>query len=483
MKILALRFLLALGMTAAPLQALEARQEVPPHGVVLLNSGEKYTRERSVLVRVRVTQAGTGDLEISISNDPKTPGEWKKLLDTQTFELTSGDGEKTVTVRLRDSAGKESKPLSASILLDTTPPQAKATAPERVSGNTVILSSDVPDAVAMQWTKDPRSWGPWSPYVQPCEIPLAPGEGPKTILVRYRDEAGNVGAPASVRVEVSARTPAEPPTPGLRAVRLAGSFSIGERLTLTVTVDASGLEEMELALDGDKPRPREKFNPQVSIELAKTGAAHRIRLKFRDAKGLEQTAELAFQESDLRSSPAEEAPVPLPRPPGFVAVKLGVLPSAVHFESLTTKGTRKLEPGAMTLARAECGLEFYDPLFAQLSFEYGYGKEVQFLSGDLDLGVHLLSTELFSCQFELDAEAGLMVSQLRATVSDFGSFDTGVGFRAGIEAHLYLSERLTLDALVDYRNLSYAWSGVVVSGDRDARTSTVGLFVGLSWRF
>ncbi len=127
--------------------------------------------------------------------------------------------------------------------------------------------------------------------------------------------------------------------------------------------------------------------------------------------------------------------------------------------------------------------DFHDPFFARLSFEFGDGEDVDVYSGGLDLGIRLLSSELFATKFDLDAAAGFMISELHVKDSDFGSFDSAVGLRAEVGAHLSLSERCRLDASVDFRDISYKWSGDIVSGDWRALTHTVALFLGISWRF
>jgi hypothetical protein len=459
-----------------------AAQDGAPDGTVTVNGGAKVVRELSVQVTVQVTNPGAGDLAMTISSDPAVPGPWRKFVETQRFELPPGDGKKTIHVRLRDSAGKESKPLSAELLLDTTPPQAKVTAPEKVSQETVILTSDVADAVGMQWTENPDSWGPWEIYLQPREIHLSPGEGIKKILVRYRDEAGNVSPAATVQVEVSTQLPEAPPLPGVRLIRLKAEPSSGDRIPVVLWIAASGIREMELKIDDAAPQKREGFESEKTVELRRSGGAHRIQLKLWDEKGAELRAELAFQEADLQKK-SEDAVLQEPGPSNRLTVKGGVLLNAIHFNADTSIGTRTLKPGPMGLARVEWAGEVDESFFVQASFEFGRGKEVDSVSGELDLGVHVLSTELASCRFDLDVEAGLLVSKFWVTVPAFGTFDLGWGLRMALDSHLWLCESVSLDASVDFRVISYPWSGTVLSGNRSAQTLTAGLLLGVSVRF
>jgi len=458
-------------------------QDEGPNGIVTLNGGAKFTNTASVQLLVRLTNQGAGELEMAISTDPGKVGTWVRFVESQQFELPSGDGNKTINVRLRDLAGRESKPLTATIVLDTIPPQAKVKAPEQVSEGLAVLESDVSDAVAMQWTEDPKVWGPWEMYVSPREIHLSPGQGVKTVLIRYRDEAGNVSEPATLRVEVAAEVPRKAAGLGVRQLRVTGRSPLGELLPVTLWIVASEVMEMEVQVDASEPFPRERFQSRKDLELPKTGGAHRIRLQVWDATGTEGRAEVAFQEADIPREGPDSPRVEGSAPKWSAGAKLGVLPSAVKFEALTSKGFRKLSPGALGLARAELTYDFYDPFFARLAGEFGYGKDVDIVSGDIDFGMRLLSTELFSTGFELNVDAGLIFSQLQVKVTDFGSFDPGAGFRVGLGAHFDLSESLRLDVSADFRDISYKWSGTVVTGDRDARTQTVAVLLGFSVRF
>jgi len=459
-----------------------AAQDGAPDGTVTVNGGAKVVRELSVQVTVQVTNPGAGDLAMTISSDPAVPGPWRKFVETQPFELPPGDGKKTIHVRLRDSAGKESKPLSAELLLDTTPPQAKVTAPEKVSQETVILTSDVADAVGMQWTENPDSWGPWEIYLQPREIRLSPGEGIKKILVRYRDEAGNVSPAATVQVEVTSQIPEAPPPAGIRLIRLKAEPSSGDRIPVVLWITASGIREMELRIDDAAPQKREGFESEKTVELRRSGGAHRIQLKLWDEKGAELRAELAFQEEDLQKK-SEDAVLQELAPSNRLTLKGGVLLNAIHFNSLTSIGSRTLKPGPMALARVEWAGELDDAMFLQVSLELGVGKQVESYSGELDLGIHLLSTDLLACRFDLDAEAGILLSKIQVNTPGFGTFDLGWGLRAGLDGHLWVSERMSLDAAVDFRVISYPWSGTVLSGNRSAQTLTAGLLLGVSVRF
>jgi len=434
-------------------------------GTATLNDGGRVTNSTTVQLRVRLNAFSPAGLEMSISDGP-----YKPYIESQPLELPAGDGEKSVVVKLRDAAGKELGVYKASIVLDTTPPEAKVKVPEGTAAGRVTLLSDVPDATAMQWTEDAARWGPWVPYLQPRDIALSPGDGTKTVLVRYRDEAGNGSKPASLRVESKGGSDASP----LRQVLVTSEPA------LTLWLSYTGMTEMVVQVDEDKPLPREPFASKRPLEVARTGRAHRVRLSLFEADGAEHKVELAFQEADVKPTTAETSQeTSTPPGPWSLAVQGGLLPSAIEFEAMVPSGLRKINKDALGLARLSLSRDLTDRFYAQVGLEYGGGGGIRVYSGTLDVGAHLLHLG----SVDLAAEAGLLYSDLKTTESAFGSFDAGLGFRGGMRAQFAVGDRLSLDATVDYRRVSYDYSDPVVSGDRQARLQTVGLLIGASLRF
>lgn len=462
----------------ATVRALHA-QEPAPENRVLINGGARITNVRTVQITVRLKSPPPPDLEMALSTESVAPGPWTRFVESQPFELSAQDGLKTVVVHLREGGGKDLPSLQATILLDTTPPVARVTAPAQASGRTLRLSSDVPDAVAMQWTEDATRWNDWVPYSQPREIELSPGAGPKTVLVRYRDEAGNVSSPATLHVEVGS----EISPPGVQELRVFTLPSTGALFPVIVRIPARSLQDMTVQVDQEQARAREAFVPELRLDLPRTGGAHRLRFLFRDDTGREHPAEVAFQESEVPSAMEHGAPEPPVERRWAVAVLAGLLPHAVSFEAMTPQGLRKINPELLGMGRLELGFDLADPVFVQAAFEYAGGGDTTLYSGTLDAGAHLLSTELFGSRLTMDVEAGVLYSKLRVTLSDFGTFDPGVGFRAGATARAGLTDRWGLEASADYRDVTYPWGGSVLSGDHRARLRTAALMLGVSLRF
>jgi len=123
----------------------------PPTGLsISINNGASYTDTRTVTLSISATDA-TG---IMISNNPDFTGaSWEAYTTSKTWELSSGDGTKTVYFKARDSAiGEYGAPTGAyaniapvvsdSIILDTTPPSI--TNPIPSDGSTTTITSNLP---------------------------------------------------------------------------------------------------------------------------------------------------------------------------------------------------------------------------------------------------------------------------------------------------------------------------------------------------
>jgi len=420
-----------------------------------LNDGARVTNSTTVQLRVRFVSPMPPGTEMSIAD-----GAWKPFAESQPLELPAGDGVKEVVVKLRDAAKKELGVYKASILLDTTPPEAKV----KVADGTATLISEVPDAVAMQWTEDAAKWGSWLPYQTPRDLAVT---GPRTILVRYRDEAGNVSKSTSLELKAGAAASER-------------QVLITYEPALTLWISYGDIKEMIVQVDEAPAGPRELFGPKRTLDVARTGGVHRVRLLLFDGAGAEHKVELAFQEADLAKSAAESKQEPAVEPTRWaLSVQGGLLPSAIEFEATTPSGLRKINKDALGLARLSLSMDLFDPVYVQVGAEYAGGGGIRVYSGTLDVGARLFRVGPVT----VAAEAGLMYSDLKTTESAFGDFDAALGFRGGVRVGVELTPRASLDATIDYRKITYDYAEPVLSGDREARLSTVGLLIGASLKF
>lgn len=250
----------------------------PSISAVSINSGDDYTNNTSVTVRVSVTDATSGVDYVTLSGDIVETGDSAKFTFNDTdrtngykdcsVTLTSTDATKTVSATATDRAGNTSTSSSDSIALDTT--EASATLVLRNAGDTANLPSYVNDddfAAAIStsdtdivsykiWgdidgaTSEPDNWTP-ATFTEGRmlidNLTFTSTEGTKEVNVKIRDIGGNVTelTPASVVYDVTA------PTVGLSAdVSVISAQSGYNSVTFTYTgSDTNSMTNYQLKVD------------------------------------------------------------------------------------------------------------------------------------------------------------------------------------------------------------------------------------------
>jgi hypothetical protein len=454
-----------------------ALQEPSPSGTLILQEGARTTRLTSVRVRVQLTSPGAGDVQMSVTVEGQPQAAWSPFQEVSFLDLPGGDGEKKVTLRLRDRKGAESTPVSAAIRLDTVPPVVKVEAPDHVSGSELRLTLESADAVGMQYTEDIASWSAWEAFSTPKTIALSKGAGAKQVFVRFRDEAGNETIPARLRVE--AQDPNAPAAPdGIRSLSLAVRRNV-DNLELSVWVYGSGLQEIQAELDKVEVLARIPFVPSWKAQLAPSPGPRRLVVKAWDGVGREHRAEAIFQEQDVPAAPPPEEV----SPPWRVDLLAGVLPGGIEFHSSTVVGQRRIERRPMPIVRLQGATDIGAQLYVQLAVEVAAGSDVRVFSGGADFGIRMNLGRWDDVKFQLRAEAGIYYSQLEVASAGFGDFRGAILARVGAALGVEIVENLWTELLVDFRWAQYPFKEEILSSNAKASGWGGAAMLGLSWRF
>jgi len=115
----------------------EEDDETAPNGSLLINFGAAYTNDPNVTLKIVALDDIdlTEDLWIMVSNSEDfIDAEYEEYVSFKSWNLTSGDGEKIVYLKIKDSSGNESEVYSATIILDTSNP---------VLENIIVLSDQI----------------------------------------------------------------------------------------------------------------------------------------------------------------------------------------------------------------------------------------------------------------------------------------------------------------------------------------------------
>lgn len=127
-----------------------------PGGVTLsINDGALYATSTAVTLKISVEDSPTTGYQMKVWGiegvDSEVSASWENFSTSKSVNLTSGDGLKTVYIKVRDDVGNESAQVSDTITLNTTVPVVTITGPDKskiskVTGfNTSIINftSDV----------------------------------------------------------------------------------------------------------------------------------------------------------------------------------------------------------------------------------------------------------------------------------------------------------------------------------------------------
>lgn len=107
-----------------------------PTGLALsINDDALYTTSTTVTLKIAVADGVTTGYQMKIWGIADVADEgsasWETFATTKSVTLTSGDGLKTVHVKVRDDVGNESAEVTDTITLDTTIPVVTVTGPDK----------------------------------------------------------------------------------------------------------------------------------------------------------------------------------------------------------------------------------------------------------------------------------------------------------------------------------------------------------------
>ena len=184
------------GNEAATQFSIVSDRTLPTGGTISINDGETETNDKDVTLRFFVV----GATHMMISENADFSGASYEIfvpLISKSYALSDGDGTKTIYVKYKDAAGNETtETISASILLDTTPPtngsvtinngasftdSRYATLKLNATGATEMIISDRSDF----------SGASYEAYATSKSFTLSSGDGTKIIYVKYKDALGN----------------------------------------------------------------------------------------------------------------------------------------------------------------------------------------------------------------------------------------------------------------------------------------------------
>jgi tetratricopeptide (TPR) repeat protein/fibronectin type 3 domain-containing protein len=271
---------------------LQPPDTTPPTVRLSINNGAQLTNSTTVQLYITAQDDSGGALEMSLRDDKTQFGQWQPYTAYTTWRFSSGDGRRTVTVRVRDAAGNEAQ-ASASITVDATPPAI----------SWVEVKGIGPDSATVTWrtNKPSDSWvlfGPYSPSETRGQTEKATshtvmlyGLNPNTTYyfkVRSADEAGNVAESATQTFRTAQR--GNPPTGSIRinnGATYTRYYSV--QLTISARDDYRGPIEMRLREGSGSWSGWMPLQTTFTYRISPGDGKKTVYVEFRDMYGVQST--------------------------------------------------------------------------------------------------------------------------------------------------------------------------------------------------
>jgi subtilisin family serine protease len=215
--------------------ALAVDKTPPASPLISINNGVQSTGSSSVTLNLSATDViGVTGYYVSEAATTPSSGSFTAITATKNysanvvFNLSSGDGLKTVYAWFKDSRGNISVSASATITLDKTPPADPAISINHgepsTNSTSVTLTLSATDVIGVTGyyvseSSAPPSAGSFTAitsttsYSANVSFNLSSGYGTKTVYAWYRDAIGNISAMATGTISYPDPTATAPPPP------------------------------------------------------------------------------------------------------------------------------------------------------------------------------------------------------------------------------------------------------------------------------
>jgi len=272
-------------------------------GVISIDEGAQYTNASNRRVMVTVLAFETDEMQIS-EDRLFADAAWEQHSAQRAWTLSDGDGEKMVYMRFRNASGYETPAMYDTIVLDRAAPVAAsvsiADGAEYVTGVQVALSLRAEDAlsgvadmrIAVDGDITDETWDRFvSQRLVELDVPDTPDGETGTVLVQYRDGAGNAGDVVEDSVIVDSVVPQN----AALEIEYGATRTASRDVMLTLSVE--GAREMQVSNDsGLAGAEWQPLSPSVGWRLTENDEQKTVFAKFRDG---------ALNESEIVSDSIE----------------------------------------------------------------------------------------------------------------------------------------------------------------------------------
>jgi YD repeat-containing protein len=256
----------------------------PPTGTFTINSGASMTNNRTVTVGdIYCTDAGSGCNRVALSNDDVTYSDYPGTAFPMSWNLTMGDGSKTVYGKFRDPVGNWSAPSGKTILLETVPPATTASPLGGAYSSAQSVTLTCSDGTGTGCDKIYYTTNGATPTTS-SSVYSTPLNITSTTTLKYfaKDVAGNSEA---VKTQVYAVDTA-PPT-GSISINSGAAYANNSAVTLTLscTDTTTSCSQMQFSTDNVTYSTPEVYSGTKAWTLASGDGSKTVYVKYSDTAG------------------------------------------------------------------------------------------------------------------------------------------------------------------------------------------------------
>jgi hypothetical protein len=194
-----------------------------PTGSITINNDDAFTSSTTVTLSLTYTDTTSGVAQVRYSNDGTWDTEtWETPNATKAWNITNGDGTKTVYYQIKDDVEIISETYSDTITLDTEAPTGSIVINDDdafTSLTSVSLSLAAIDTTSgvdqVRYSND-GTWDTetWETPATTKAWTLTSGDGTKTVYYQIKDNAGNIATLTdTITLALPTPTPTSTPTP------------------------------------------------------------------------------------------------------------------------------------------------------------------------------------------------------------------------------------------------------------------------------
>lgn len=251
-----------------------------PLGTVAINGGSLYTNDIAVTLNLTTSDAS----QMRFSHDGSGWSSWVDYAANAPWNLTTGDGLKTVYVQFKDDLGNVSGSFTDTITLDRTAPSGSMIInndAEATNNRQVNLTLSAMDAGSgldkMAFSDDGANFSAPEPFVATKTWNLTAGDGQKWVSVKCLDKAGNY-----VIFSDAIMLDTTPPT---GFVTINGGAVATNTTSVTLTTDSLDAAQMRFSNNNVDWSAWETFPAIKPWTLASGDGLKTVYAQFRDAVG------------------------------------------------------------------------------------------------------------------------------------------------------------------------------------------------------